>query len=166
MALKNWIVGMSENEDYIIYNGLEELDEASQWLVNKANEALETSYSPYSKFTVGAAALLNNSEVILGSNQENASYPAGLCAERVALFQAGARFPHAAVIRLAIVAKRANEENLRAGGPCGMCRQVMLEFEQKFNLPYEVIFRIEDGKWIKTKSAQILLPFSFGKHNL
>jgi cytidine deaminase len=166
MALKNWIVGMSENEDYIIYNRLEELDEASQWLVNKANEALETSYSPYSKFTVGAAALLNNSEVILGSNQENASYPAGLCAERVALFQAGARFPHAAVIRLAIVAKRANEENLRAGGPCGMCRQVMLEFEQKFNLPYEVIFRIEDGKWIKTKSAQILLPFSFGKRNL
>lgn len=166
MALKNGIVGMSENDEFIIYNSFEELDKESQWLVNKAKEALETSYSPYSRFTVGAAALLNNSEVILGSNQENASYPAGLCAERVALFQAGARFPNAAVIRLAIVAKRASEEDLRAGGPCGMCRQVMLEFEQKFNLPYEVVFRIEEGKWVKTKSAHILLPFSFGKHNL
>lgn len=166
MAKKNGIVGMSENDEFIIYNSFEELDEASQWLVHKAKEALETSYSPYSNFTVGAAALLNNNEVILGANQENASYPAGLCAERVALFQAGVRFPKAAVIRLAIVAKRANEEDLRAGGPCGMCRQVMLEFEQKFNLPYEVIFRIEDDKWIKTKSAQILLPFSFGKRNL
>ncbi|MTI37912.1 cytidine deaminase, partial [Fulvivirga lutimaris] len=136
MALKNWIVGMSENEEYIIYNSFDELDEESQWLVGKAKDALEVSYSPYSNFTVGAAALLNNSEVILGANQENASYPAGLCAERVALFQAGARFPNAAVIRLAIVAKRASEEDLRAGGPCGMCRQVMLEFEQKFNLPY------------------------------
>ena len=157
---------MKENDEYIVYNSLEELDEESRWLVSKSMEALKTSYSPYSNFTVGAAALLNNGEIILGANQENASYPAGLCAERVVLFQAGARFPNAAVIRLAIVAKRVNEEDLRAGGPCGMCRQVMLEFEQKFNLPYEVIFRIEEGKWVKTKSAHILLPFSFGKHNL
>lgn len=157
---------MIENDGYVIYDSLNELDKESQWLIGKAEEAMKSSYSPYSNFTVGAAALLDNNEVIEGANQENASYPAGLCAERVALFQAGVRFPDAAVVRLAIVAKRASEDHLRAGGPCGMCRQVMLEFEQKSKHPYEVIFRIEEGKWVKTKSAGILLPFSFGKHNL
>ena len=156
---------MSENDEFIIYNSFEELDEESQWLVDKAKEALDTSYSPYSKFTVGAAALLNNSEVILGSNQENASYPAGLCAERVALFAAGAIHPGKEVKVLAVVAKRRDSTEYRGAGPCGMCRQVMLEYEHKQDTPMHVIFKLND-KWVVTESAEVLLPFSFGKENL
>ena len=148
------------------YKNVDELDDTSKLLINEANKALSSSYSPYSGFTVGTAVLLDNGEIIHGANQENAAYPAGLCAERVALFQVGSRFPENQIIALAVIAKRRNEEDLKGAGPCGMCRQVMLEFEQKQKSPYSVLFKEENGDWIKTKSANTLLPFSFGRDNL
>ncbi len=155
-----------DNKDFIIYSDLAQLEKEYQELIHEAESALASSYSPYSNFTVGAAALLTNGEIVKGANQENASYPAGLCAERVALFQAGAVHPNEAILKLAVVAKRRNENNLRAGGPCGMCRQVMLEFENKHKQPMEIIFRIENNQWVIAKTAASLLPFSFGKDNL
>jgi cytidine deaminase len=155
-----------EKETCFVYERIEDIEDIYQPLIKKAKEAYESSYSPYSNFQVGAAALLENGEIILGSNQENAAYPSGLCAERVSLFQAGARFPNVKILRLAVVAKRRGEEHLRAGGPCGMCRQVMLEYEQKQSLPLEIIFMIENEHWVRTKTASSLLPFSFGKDNL
>lgn len=154
---------MIEFDRYENYN---DLDNQSKLLIKEAEKALASSYSPYSGFTVGAAVLLEDGQIIHGSNQENASYPAGLCAERVALFQIGARFPQKKIVALAVIAKRRDDTNLKGAGPCGMCRQVMLEFEQKQKAPYTVLFKEENGGWIKTKSASTLLPFSFGKDNL
>lgn len=153
-------------ENFEAFDSFQELDEECQALVQKAEEALSLSYSPYSKFTVGAAAKLSNGQIVQGANQENASYPAGLCAERVVLFQIGAIAPKEEVLKLAVVAKKRGADSFNGAGPCGFCRQVMLEFEQKQNDPIEVIFLAENQKWIKTKSAAMLLPFSFGKSNL
>ncbi len=135
-------------------------------LVNQAEVALSSSYSPYSNFTVGAALRLESGEVIAGSNQENASYPAGLCAERVALFQSGAVHPDKKILTIAVVARRKDTSEYRSAGPCGMCRQVMLEYEHKQNSNIEVIFKLDTERWVKTSSAEVLLPFSFGKDNL
>ncbi|HNP18223.1 MAG TPA: cytidine deaminase [Fulvivirga sp.] len=155
-----------EKATHFIYEKKEDIEDLYMLLIKKAEEAFASSYSPYSNFEVGAAALLENGEIISGSNQENAAYPSGLCAERVSLFQAGARFPNVKIIRLAVVAKRRGEKELRSGGPCGMCRQVMLEYEQKQSSPIEIIFKIDNENWIRTKTAASLLPFSFGKDNL
>jgi cytidine deaminase len=160
------MVKIEEKEKYIVYQNEGDIEEEYKVLIEKANEALSSSYSPYSNFTVGAAALLANGEIILGSNQENAAYPAGLCAERVVLFQAGSRFPGIIIKRLAVVAKKRNDTTLRSGGPCGMCRQVMLEYEEKQVEKIEIIFKTDNEQWIRTKSASVLLPFSFGKDNL
>jgi cytidine deaminase len=159
-------VEIEEKENYFIYQNDGEIEEEFKFLIKKAQEALISSYSPYSNFTVGAAALLANGEIILGSNQENAAYPAGLCAERVVLFQTGSRFPGVIIKRLAVVAKKRNDTILRSGGPCGMCRQVMLEYEEKQIEKIEIIFKTDNDQWIRTKSASVLLPFSFGKDNL
>ena len=147
------------------YNSLEDMPESYQSLVRKAHAAMDSSYSPYSNFTVGAALQLADDTIITGSNQENASYPAGLCAERVALFAAGAIHPGKEVKVLAVVAKRRDSTEYRGAGPCGMCRQVMLEYEHKQDTPMHVIFKLND-KWVVTESAEVLLPFSFGKENL
>ncbi len=156
----------ADMQDFDEYNSFDELDHKSKLLVKKAEEALQLSYSPYSSFAVGAAALLENGQVIQGANQENASFPAGLCAERVVLFQIGAIAPDQNILKLAVVAKKNGEQTLRGAGPCGFCRQVMLEFEQKQTVPMEVIFMAKNHNWIKTSSASTLLPFAFGKDSL
>lgn len=155
-----------ESQDFREYDSFDELDNESQGLIQKAEEALELSYSPYSNFQVGAAALLKNGDVIKGANQENASFPAGLCAERVVLFQIGAISPKEEILKLAVVARKNGESSFRGAGPCGFCRQVMLEFEQKQQEKMEVLFLAKNQKWIKTESATVLLPFAFGKDNL
>lgn len=148
------------------YKKFEDLDDVSKSLVGEAEKAMQSSHSPYSGFKVGAALLLENGDIIYGSNQENAAYPAGLCAERVALFQSGAVRPNVKIIALAVIAKKNGAKELNGAGPCGMCRQVMIEYEQMQKRPYTVLFKEENGDWIKTKSAGTLLPFSFGKDNL
>ena len=131
-------------------------------LVEKAFEACENAYAPYSKFQVGVSVLLANGEVIKGNNQENIAYPSGLCAERVALFYAGANFPTIAVKTICIVAKGDLIPIEHLLTPCGSCRQVMIETEVRQKSPYRVILISQDGRAMIFESAGDLLPFAFG----
>ncbi len=150
---------------YFEYKSADELPEQDQRLLIEAEHIAEHSYSPYSEFRVGAALLLENGEIIAGSNQENAAYPSGLCAERVALFYANSQYPNVAVKKIAIVAY--NKEGLlhEAVPPCGGCRQVMSETEQRFNKPMEILLKGKSNI-LRLASMDSLLPFSFSKEYL
>lgn len=144
-----------------IYDSFEELPEDVQNLMNTAFEARNAAYAPYSKFKVGAALLMESGEVAIGSNQENASYPSGLCAERTAIFHAGALHPEGKIKRMAISAKSLNHRLLTPIPPCGACRQVIAEYEVKQESPIELFFMGETGKVISAKSIKELLPLIF-----
>ncbi|TCD10274.1 cytidine deaminase [Pedobacter frigidisoli] len=148
------------------YNGLQELNEQDTMLCQLSEQALSTSYSPYSKFRVGTAIRLQSGETVLGSNQENLAYPSGLCAERVALFTIGANYPNAVIESMAITAQTDNFEILKPVTSCGGCLQVMAEFERKQGLPIEVLFYCLNGEILKVQSVQSLLPFSFVEDRL
>ena len=135
-------------------------------LLQEAVRATGTSYSPYSHFRVGAAVLLENGEIITGSNQENAAYPSGLCAERVALFAASAQFPGVAVKALAITAKSIETVINQPVTPCGACRQVMMEYENKGGVPMKVIMSGEEGPVLVSPSVKNLLPINFDGNHL
>jgi len=143
-----------------VHTTVEQLDEVQMQVVNAAVEAINNSYSPYSKFAVGAALLLDDGQIITGSNQENMAYPSGLCAERVALFTYGSKKIDHKILKLAVFAKHHNTERLAIGAPCGACRQVMLEYELNQQNPYEVIF-FHNNEYIIAPSANSLLPFHF-----
>ena len=142
------------------YEKLDDLPSADQELILTARESSKNAYSPYSKFSVGAAALLANGEVIKGNNQENADFTDGLCAERVALFYAHAIYPNVAVTKLAVTAKNQNGLIPGPAQPCGSCRQVLVESESRFNQPIRLIL---DGaeKIMVLNGADNLLPFAF-----
>ena len=146
-----------------LFDSVQELAADIQELMKRSVEAREKAYSPYSKFQVGAALLLDNGEIITGSNQENASYPAGLCAERTAIFYAGAKYPRAKMLKLAISAKSLNYTVDRPTAPCGSCRQAIAEYEVKQEQPIEIYFMGETGKVIKVDSIAALLPLIFDK---
>lgn len=148
-------------KEFAFYNGIEDLDSESKYLVHKAKEATAFSYSPYSRFQVGAALILEDGTVVSGANQENASYPLCMCAERVAIFAAAAQFPGKKIMKLAVVAHKKNHKELSPATCCGACRQVMVEFEQRQKKPFEVIMLGTDGKWIKATAASSLMPYSF-----
>ena len=150
---------------HIVAYEYEELSEEDRQLIDTAKAATNHSYAPYSRFSVGAAALLANGVIVKGSNQENAAYPSGTCAERTTLFYANSEYPDQAVKALAIAAR--NEEDFVNDPipPCGACRQVLLETEQRFKHPMRILLfgkkhiLVMDG----TKN---LLPLSFGKEFL
>jgi cytidine deaminase len=144
-----------------VYNTIEELSKEIQELMNASIAARNDAYSPYSKFNVGAAILLDNGEVIIGSNQENASYPSGLCAERTAIYYAGARFPKAKMLKMAITASSQNQVTDKPIPPCGACRQAIAEYEIKQSQPIEIYFMGVEGKVVKSKSLANLLPLIF-----
>lgn len=129
-------------------------------LVDKARLATGNSYSPYSQFCVGAALLLENGEIITGSNQENAAYPSGLCAERVALFYANSQYPNVAIKHLVIAAKGAEGFVETPISPCGACRQVMLEVEARQSVPMTV-WLVGESAIYSIPEATNLLPFAF-----
>jgi cytidine deaminase len=147
--------------DLDIFESVEELPVEAKELMQKAFEARENSYSPYSKFKVGAAIQLENGEVVTGSNQENASYPAGLCAERTAIFYAGAKYPGVKMQRMALSARSLNHSVETPTPPCGSCRQAIAEYEVKQEQPIEVYFMGEKGKVVKANSISDLLPLIF-----
>jgi len=144
------------------YSKPEELGTDQQMLVQKAIEAAKSAYAPYSQYMVGAAALLENGLTVIGNNQENAAYPSGLCAERVAIFYAGARYPGVPVRSIAIAAKRDDILQDEPVAPCGACRQVLYEKESQGKALLEVILvgsqRIQV---IKQVSDLLPLPFKF-----
>lgn len=148
--------------NYHLADNYSELSSDDQLLVEKAYSVAKNAYAPYSNFHVGAAVLLNSGEIILGSNQENAAFPSGICAERVALFYAGANFSNCEIVKIVIVAKGNFLPADKILSPCGSCRQVMLESEMRQKTPFQVILVSENGKTIIFNKAQDLLPFAFG----
>lgn len=153
-------------KDFTSYDHLDDLDSESKYLVHKAKDATNYAYAPYSKFHVGAALLLEDGTLVIGSNQENASYPLSMCAERVAVYSAASQFPIKKIHKLAVVAHKKTAKDLVPAALCGGCRQVMLEYENKQKQNIEIILMGPKGKWIKCPSAASLLPFGFGKSNL
>ena len=149
--------------NYQLFSNWTDLPEQEQHLVDKAYEAMENAYAPYSEFKVGACALMDDGSFILGNNQENAAFPSGICAERVALFYAGANFPNKKVLTLCIVAKGELMPASQLLSPCGGCRQVMLESENRQKQPMRVILVNQDGRTMVLDSVIQLLPFGFGR---
>ena len=149
-----------------VFENFEALPTDIQSLMNKAIEIRKKAYAPYSKFRVGVAILLDNKQIILGSNQENAAYPSGLCAERVAIFYAGANYSEAKILKMAITATSDINVNTTPIPPCGSCRQSIAEYESKQDLPIEMFFMGETGEIYKSDSLKNLLPFTFDKHFL
>ncbi|WP_316833186.1 cytidine deaminase [Pedobacter aquatilis] len=148
------------------YTGIAELSQDDRQLCELSEQALTSSYSPYSKFRVGTAIRLASGEVILGSNQENLAYPSGLCAERVALFSIGSNYPNAVIESMAITAQTDAFEILKPVTSCGGCLQVMAEFERKQETPIAVIFYCLNGEVLKVSSVKSLLPFGFVEERL
>lgn len=146
---------------FIVYESFSELEAENKALLNKAKDAVTDSYAPYSHFHVGAAILLENGIVVTGNNQENAAYPSGMCAERVAIWNASSQYPNTLIKKIAITVKSENKTVDKPVAPCGACRQTLLEYEVNQKEPIEVFFMGEVGKIIKAKSLQDLLPFSF-----
>lgn len=145
----------------VIYESVNELPEEIQELMDKAKQIRESAYAPYSKFKVGAALRLNSGKIILGSNQENAAYPSGLCAERVAVYNAGANFPNDSIEVIAITASAENHTVSKPVAPCGACRQSIAEYEQRQKKPIAIYFMGEVGIIYKVNSLKDLLPLSF-----
>jgi cytidine deaminase len=140
---------------------LSEIDTEDQKLVANAKEAFATAYAPYSGFLVGASILLENGEIINGSNQENVAYPSGLCAERVALFYAGSQYPKIAIKTIAVSALSKTFEINNVVSPCGACRQVMAEYQQKQNSEIRILLHSPNDDVLIANSVEDLLPFMF-----
>lgn len=138
-----------------------ECSEMEKKLIEAAKEATKKAYAPYSGFKVGAAVLLGNGEIIAGNNQENAAYPSGLCAERVTIFFANATYPDQRIEAIAVAAYHNGGFTDDVITPCGGCRQVLLETENRFNRAIKILLYGNESVYM-FKSAKDLLPFSFG----
>lgn len=148
------------------FDSVEELPIDVQDLMEQAVEVRKNAYAPYSKFRVGVAIFLDNGKIVLGSNQENAAYPSGLCAERVAVFHAGAVYPDAKILKMAITAASDTNTTSTPIPPCGSCRQSIAEYEIRQEFPIEIYFMGEVGSIYKSESLKNLLPFMFVKKYL
>lgn len=146
---------------YHEYASTAELPEADRQLLQAAVEAADGAYAPYSSFHVGAAVRLDDGTIVRGSNQENIAYPSGLCAERTALFAAAAQHPQAAGFEAIAIVGRNREGQLCAASPCGACRQVMSEYEQRQGHSMRVLCLMDGGAVRVVGSAADLLPLAF-----
>lgn len=151
---------------YDVYNSAADLSEADAELVKEAREITTSAYAPYSKFNVGAVARLVNGELIAGTNQENASYPVGICAERVLLSSVATLHPNVAIDTIAISYDNTKGKSDHPISPCGMCRQSLVEYEERMNQPIRLILSGLEGKVIVVEKANLLLPLSFGSIDL
>lgn len=144
-----------------IFPDLQSLESSDILLFEAAHKATAHAYAPYSKFRVGAAVRLGNGQILSGSNQENASYPAGICAERVVLSSASASFPGIAIASLALTYVNEMAASDRPISPCGICRQTLAEYEQRFGQPIRLILGGISGEIFIVNRATDLLPFAF-----
>jgi len=151
---------------YLDYSSLSELSDDDRMLCLEAEEALLTSYSPYSEFRVGAAILLESGKIIHGSNQENVAFPSGLCAERVALFSAGAQHADDRIVSIAITARSEKFDIENPVTPCGSCLQVLGDFEQRQNRPIRVLLYCLGKNILVNPGAANFLPFQFIEQRL
>ncbi|MBV7441498.1 cytidine deaminase [Weeksellaceae bacterium TAE3-ERU29] len=144
---------------YDLFSSKEELSEEDKNLLKEAVSAMNRAYAPYSKFKVGCSILMANGEVFTGNNQENAAYPSGLCAERVAIFAAKSAFPDEKIKKILITTSAENPKE--AVSPCGACRQVLVEYEKNQLSDIEMYFQGAEPQIIKLHRVSDLLPFSF-----
>ena len=144
-----------------VFESISELPEDIQELMNKAQQARENAYAPYSHFKVGAALRLLSGETVIGNNQENAAFPSGLCAERVAVFHAGATSPGQTITDMTVSVRSLKHTVTEPIAPCGACRQSLAEYEQNQKSPITVYFMGESGKVMKAASIKDLLPLIF-----
>jgi cytidine deaminase len=151
---------------YFEYEGLEELEEEDRTLLERAREAINAAYAPYSAYHVGAAVLLENGKVFTGNNQENVAYPSGICAERVALFYASSQYADVPVKAIAVSARAKGFTVHSPVTPCGSCRQVMAESENRFNNKLKLIMRGDNGKINVIHGVSNLLPLMFRAEEL
>ena len=151
---------------YKHYNNIEELPGDLKELLRKAQDVTSNAHAPYSQFYVGAAAKLVNGQIITGTNQENASFPIGLCAERVLLATASSIHPKVAIDTIAISYKSDNQESNRPISPCGICRQSLQEFEMSHNHPMQLVLGGVAGPVYVIENAKQLLPLAFTSDEL
>lgn len=151
---------------YEVYDSVEELSQQDAWLVNEAREVTSAAYAPYSNFNVGAVAKMANGEIVAGTNQENASYPVGICAERVLLSSAATLYPNVPIDTIAISYNNTNGESSHPISPCGMCRQSLVEYEERMKQPIRLLLSGMEGKVFIIQKANLLLPLSFGSVDL
>ncbi len=144
-----------------VFESQNDLPETDLKLLNIAQEAVKSAYAPYSNFYVGAAVLLQNGEIVKGNNQENAAYPSGLCAERVAIYHASAIYPNVPIIAIAIACQAKNLLINVPLSPCGSCRQSISEYENRFEQKIRMIMGGETGEIYVSESIENLLPFMF-----
>jgi cytidine deaminase len=152
--------------EYEVYDSIESLDDSDRQLLESARKSTELAYAPYSKFLVGATAKLLNGQLVHGSNQENASYPVGICAERVLLSTSSTLYPNIPLHTMAIAYRNLQGESNRPISPCGLCRQTMVEFENRTGHPFRVILSGMEGQVFIIPKASGLLPLSFTKSDL
>jgi cytidine deaminase len=152
--------------NYKVYDSIEELPEDKQWLLSEAREVTAQAYAPYSHFQVGAVAKLANGEIVTGSNQENASFPVGLCAERVLLASISSLFPRVPIETIAISYKGEGHKSDHPISPCGICRQALQEFESRVDHPVQLILGGLTGPVYEIASAKLLLPLAFTSEEL
>ncbi len=152
--------------DFEEYNSINDLSKEDAQLLRDAQDATKIAYAPYSNFLVGAMALLTNGKKVAGSNQENASYPVGLCAERVLLSAASSIYPGVPIDTIAISYDGENVHSNRPISPCGICRQTLVEYETRFQHPIRLILGGKEGKIFIIPKASMLLPFGFSGEDM
>jgi cytidine deaminase len=148
------------------FNDAANLSQQDLNLLNTARIVTKEAYAPYSNFYVGAAALLSNKKIVTATNQENASFPAGICAERVLLSSVVSQYSNVFIDAIAISYNNKNGLSNHPVSPCGICRQSLIEFEKRFNHPIRIILAGQTGKILIIKTAADLLPFSFNVEDL
>ena len=153
---------------YNVFDSIKDLDEKDAWLLREARSVTIHAYAPYSNFHVGAVAILANGEIVVGTNQENASYPVGICAERTLLAAASSSFPGIAIQSMAISYKNVMnpQHSNRPVTPCGMCRQALQEYESRTNHPIRLILAGMEGNVIIIEKSSLLLPLGFNSEEL
>ena len=154
------------NISYTLHDDDSGLSASDKLLLTKARAVTAQAYAPYSKFLVGACGLLQNGEQVVGTNQENASYPVGICAERTLLSTAASTHPGISIETIAISYNNTNGTSSKPISPCGVCRQTLVEYEGRQQQPIRLIMSGLDGKVIVLESAGSLLPLSFGSSDL
>jgi len=152
--------------NFKIYESIDELNKEDADLLREARRVTKFAYAPYSNFRVGAAAALVNGEKVTGTNQENASFPAGICAERTLLSTASSLFPGIGMDTIAISYDNINGKSDRPISPCGICRQSFVEFQQRTQYPIRIILSGLEGKVQLIENAANLLPLSFSSDDL
>ncbi len=160
---------MEERElklSYRVYSGKAELPEEDVRLMQEAVKALASAYAPYSDFKVAAALLLANGKIVTGTNQENAAFPAGICAEGTAFSTASSLYPDTAVLKMAVTVKSEKRKVEKPVAPCGICRQRILEYENRFAQAIEIIMTGECGAVYSVRSVKDLLPLHFSQQDL